>query len=352
MTELIPWIVFLFSGNILMTRSPCSSLLTWTEYHPLQNHQDYLHCLHDNYPQIAQVETIGWTHERKPILLLKICPNRNCGDRPVIWMDGGVHGREWISPAAVSYLARELVVMYKATKKMTRMFDWYLLTVANPDGYQHTFSTDRRWRKNKNPDYADKCRNGSGVDLNRNFGYFWDDDRAIANNPCSTIFHGDSAFSEPETRAIRDFLLKSKGKILIFNTVHAAGEKFVIPWGHTGTPYKHQAVLTEMLEEGRRAMREQGERFEIGNVMKTYGIVAHGGSPSWAAGSLGVRFAFCTELINKVKYGRTPPSNRILTEVRGFVRFSLAAARSARKILLRIKRKKNRRKWKRKSIKL
>ena len=35
------------------------------------------------------------------------------------------------------------------------------------------------------------------------FGYFWDDDRAIPNNPCSSNFHGDSAFSEPETRAIR-----------------------------------------------------------------------------------------------------------------------------------------------------
>ena len=57
-------------------------------------------------------------------------------------------------------------------------------------------------------------------------------------------------------------------------------------------------------------------------------------------------------MVNKAKYGRTPPSSRILTEVQGFFRFSLAAARSARKILLRIKRKKNMRKLKRKSKKL
>merc|ERR1719347_440043 len=114
MAELVPWIVVLFSLNILLVQSsPCSHLLTWTAYHPLQQHQQYLHCLHNNYPQIAQVETIGRSHERRPILLLKICPSRACGARPVVWVDGGVHGREWISPAAVSYLARELVMKNK-----------------------------------------------------------------------------------------------------------------------------------------------------------------------------------------------------------------------------------------------
>ena len=75
----------------------------------------------------------------------------------------------------------------------------------------------------------------------RNFAYFWEDERKEANDPCSINYHGERAFSEPESRAIRvnsfgnycefflnstnnqDFLMKSKGKIAIFNTVHAAG---------------------------------------------------------------------------------------------------------------------------------
>ena len=36
------------------------------------------------------------------MFVLKIC-NGECGKRPVYWIDGGLHAREWISPAAVSY---------------------------------------------------------------------------------------------------------------------------------------------------------------------------------------------------------------------------------------------------------
>ena len=50
-------------------------------------------------------------------------------------------------------------------------------------------------------------------------------------------------------------------------------------------------------------------------------------------------------MVNKLQYGQTPPPSSISTEVQGFVRFSVAAARSARRILLRIYRKKNRRAW-------
>ena len=77
----------------------------------------------------------------------------------------------------------------------------------------------------------------------RNFGYKWKTERFSATHKCSMNFHGDSAFSEPETAAIRvnfkniffliinfltqDFLLKSKGRIKLFLTVHAAGKILV-----------------------------------------------------------------------------------------------------------------------------
>ena len=55
---------------------------------------------------LSKVEEIGRSHEARPILLLKICPNRKCGARPAIWFDSGIHGREWIGPAVMSFLAR------------------------------------------------------------------------------------------------------------------------------------------------------------------------------------------------------------------------------------------------------
>ena len=74
-------------------------------------------------------------------------------------------------------------------RPLVRYFDWYILLIANPDGYVETWEGDRsvldrlieedqpllsrEWRKNKNPEDRLKCRQinipavGSGVDLNR-----------------------------------------------------------------------------------------------------------------------------------------------------------------------------------------
>ena len=39
----------------------------------------------------------------------------------------------------------------------------------------------------------------------------------------------------------QDFLLpRYKGQVVIYNSVHAAGQAFVIPWGHTGKKYLFQ----------------------------------------------------------------------------------------------------------------
>ena len=44
----------------------------------------------------------------------------------------------------------------------------------------------------------------------RNFGYFWSDTRRSVTDPCSGNYHGEYAFSEPETRAIRVGALMKK----------------------------------------------------------------------------------------------------------------------------------------------
>ena len=32
-----------------------------------------------------------------------------CGNKPAVWIDGGIHAREWISPATVTWMLNELV---------------------------------------------------------------------------------------------------------------------------------------------------------------------------------------------------------------------------------------------------
>lgn len=115
---------------------------------------------------------------------------------PAIWIDGGIHAREWISPAVVTYL-----IDYLVENSENLEADFYILPVINPDGYEYTFVSDRLWRKNKRKAGHSGC---FGVDLNRNFGYRWGG-KGTSNDICHEIFAGSGPFSEPETDAIRNF---------------------------------------------------------------------------------------------------------------------------------------------------
>ena len=61
--------------------------------------------------------------------------------------------REWISPATVMYLVRELVEGSGAVggenADLVDNLNWHILPVTNPDGYLYTQTTDRLWRKTR-----------------------------------------------------------------------------------------------------------------------------------------------------------------------------------------------------------
>jgi len=53
-----------------------------------------------------------------------------------------------------------------------------------------------------------------GVDLNRNWDWHWAG-VGSSQDPCSDTFAGSHAFSEPETRAVSDFILDHKDRIQV-----------------------------------------------------------------------------------------------------------------------------------------
>lgn len=102
--------------------------------------------------------------EGRPLKVLRISSS-NKNNTKSIWVDGGIHAREWISPATVTYIINNFVLNYENEPQSVRDVDWYFLAVVNPDGYEYSHVRDRLWRKNR-------AKTGicAGTDLNRNFG--------------------------------------------------------------------------------------------------------------------------------------------------------------------------------------
>lgn len=53
----------------------------------------------------------------------------------------GIHAREWISPATVTYIMSELIENNAAHTELTDKLDWYFVPVVNPDGYEYSHTT-------------------------------------------------------------------------------------------------------------------------------------------------------------------------------------------------------------------
>ena len=99
---------------------------------------DYLKCLEVKYPELCKVFDIGVSVENRSITVIKISrPSNNGKTKPAIWIDGGIHAREWISPSSVEYFLYELVEKsdLEVNKMMVDNFDIYVAPILNPDGY-------------------------------------------------------------------------------------------------------------------------------------------------------------------------------------------------------------------------
>ena len=64
----------------------------------------------NSYSNISTIVDIGKSVEGRELRVIKIGTDiSNRPRKPGIWIDGGIHAREWISPASVEYLVHELV---------------------------------------------------------------------------------------------------------------------------------------------------------------------------------------------------------------------------------------------------
>ncbi|MFV2100790.1 M14 family zinc carboxypeptidase [Micromonospora sp. LOL_024] len=183
------------------------------------------------HPKLAKVQSIGRSTQGKPILAVKVTKNaRNTkdGKRPAVLYVGAQHAREWITPEMTRRLMHHVLDNYGSDREITRLVDttelWFI-PVANPDGYDHTFTPGNRlWRKNLRDNNGDgKITGVDGVDPNRNFGYKWGyDNEGSSPDPASDTYRGPGPNSEPETKALDALFKRLKFKFLV--NYHSAAE--------------------------------------------------------------------------------------------------------------------------------
>ncbi len=114
---------------------------------------------------------------------LKIYEFNTDGDpKHFVYIQGGLHGNEFLASEFVVYL-KEQLKKKSGPLAALKNYQFTLLPYANPNG---TILASRY--------------NANKINLNRNFGMFWSESREK---------FGDEAFSESETSQIRD-ILKSK----------------------------------------------------------------------------------------------------------------------------------------------
>ncbi|PIO58154.1 zinc carboxypeptidase, partial [Teladorsagia circumcincta] len=130
--------------------------------------------------------------------------------------------------------------------------------------------------------------------------------------PCSNIYHGDHVFSEPESRAVRDYLNSDElqGKVDGFITLHSYAQLWIYPYSHAQQNYPED--ISELRRTARRAInrlhRQYGTEYRMGTGADTLSP-ASGGSDDWAK-SNGIKYVYLVEL--RPEYERTVSNGFIL----------------------------------------
>ena len=134
----IPYQIYIDNVQELIdTTTPFSpsKKFDFNSYHNLDVIYERLDELATQYPNV-QVVVAGKTYEGREIKGVKLSFKAN---NPGIFIEGGIHANEWISPATVMYILEQLLTSKDAkVRTLARNHDWYIIPSFNPDGYVYT----------------------------------------------------------------------------------------------------------------------------------------------------------------------------------------------------------------------
>ncbi|MBM4113427.1 MAG: hypothetical protein FJ253_08680 [Phycisphaerae bacterium] len=279
-----------------------------------------------DHPELVSPVLLGTSLEGRPIRGVRISSQPVGADLPAFLFNACQHAREWATPMTAMLIGQELIDGAGGDPRIQTILsqcEVIIVPVVNPDGYHFSWVDTRLWRKNR----RDNGDGTFGVDLNRNWGYEWGG-QGSSGNPNSETYRGTAPFSEPETQAMRDFIL-GHGRVVGNIDFHSYSQLILWPWGWTQELSIDQPLFVELGAAMQAAIDSvHGRFYEPGPIYTTI-YPAAGGSVDWCYGGAGV-FATTVEVRDTGAYGFLIPA----AEVRPCAEENTAAALSLIETLL------------------
>jgi len=181
-----------------------------------------------------------------------------------------------------------------------------LVPISNPDGFAYSATSSRFWRKNRR-DNPGRC---DGVDINRNWGPDWNGGESTSTNPCSDVYVGSGAQSEPESQALAK--LVEEAPVLVHVDIHCYSELILGPWGYTRRNHPEKPQVDELglaMQAGIKEVHSKTYKYGTGGA-NIY--LASGCFSDWTTSKGAYGYTYELRPTSGGLRGFAPPPNQIL----------------------------------------
>ncbi|XP_051873880.1 carboxypeptidase B-like [Pristis pectinata] len=284
-----------------------STFYNYEKYHQWIEIESWIAKVAIENPRLISWFRIGRSYEHRNIYILRV-GKRTGVVKPTIFMDCGIHAREWISPAFCQWFVKEAVQSYGKNCSMATLLDnldFLIVPVVNVDGYVYSWTKDRLWRKTRSRNLGTNC---VGTDPNRNFDAKWCSIGA-SRNPCDETYCGSHVESEQEVKAVANVIRKYKA-IKAYITMHSYSQMCLFPYSYTYSLTPNYKELNFIARKAVMALQSlHRTRYSYGPGALTI-YPSAGGSDDWAY-DFGIKYSFTFELRDTGRYGFLLPESQI-----------------------------------------
>ena len=270
-------------------------------------------------PDMASRVNVGTSVEGRTIYAIQIAAPGSPANKPIIFLNSVQHAREWVTTMSSMYIADRAVRTYGSDPAVTNILDKFtfiIVPITNADGYEFSWTTTRLWRKNRRINgVSGGGQTIYGVDLNRNWGFGWGvnipgSNPGSSSNRSSETYRGTAAFSEPETQAVRDFII-ARPSIMGTVDIHSYSQLILSPYGYTNVPHPRHSLFTDLNAVYRAGIASaNGLLYTAGNTFTTI-YPAAGTMGDWATGDRSI-FGWSMEQRDTGQFGFILPADQII----------------------------------------